>query len=86
VSWLTWTALGSGTAALGGALALEMAEGENRGISRTGAFFTGLGVAASAVGGVLLYIDLNPRKASDAAALGLGALPGGTRIAVSGRF
>lgn len=89
VSALTWAALGTGTAALGGALALEMAQGENHGISRTGAFFTGLGAAASTLGGVLLYLDLNAgTSAGSGHALGVGITPapGGTRATLSGRF
>jgi tetratricopeptide (TPR) repeat protein len=56
---LTWIALGLGTAAFGAALAIEMADREDSGISRTSAFFGGMGVAGSTLGGVLLYFDMN---------------------------
>jgi tetratricopeptide (TPR) repeat protein len=56
---LTWIALGLGTAAFGAALAIEMADREDPGISRTSAFFGGMGVAGSTLGGVLLYFDMN---------------------------
>jgi tetratricopeptide (TPR) repeat protein len=64
VSTLTWLALGVGTAALGAALIVEMANDDRAGLSRTGAFFGGAGAAACALGGVLLYVDLNPPSPS----------------------
>lgn len=54
---LTWAVLGAGTAALGAALFVEMANQNSGGISRTSAFFGGAGLSACAVGGVLLYVD-----------------------------
>ena len=56
-SALTWAVLGAGTAALGAALFVEMANQNSGGISRTAAFFGGAGLSACAVGGVLLYVD-----------------------------
>lgn len=68
---LTWVVLATGTAALGTALLVEMANDAPQGLSRTGAFFGGAGLAASALGGVLLYVDLSapeqsPKKAETA--------------------
>lgn len=56
---LTWVALGTGVLALGTALAIEMASSDQTGLSGGAAFFTGAGVAGSALGGVMLYFDLN---------------------------
>lgn len=80
---LTWVVLATGTAALGTALFVEMANKAPEGLSRTGAFFGGAGLAASALGGVLLYVDLSapegePRKAGLAAS--------GVQAAWTGRF
>lgn len=82
ISALTWLVLATGTAALGGALFVEMANANHEGVSRTGAFFAGAGLAASAVGGVLLYVDLSstdPQRPSP--------VPGANaRAVVTGRF
>jgi tetratricopeptide (TPR) repeat protein len=59
VTPLTWVVLATGTAALGTALFVEMANNNAQGLSRTGAFFGGAGLAASTLGGVLLYVDLS---------------------------
>lgn len=69
VTPLTWVVLATSTAALGTALFVEMANQDHEGVSRTGAFFGGAGLAAAAVGGVLLYVDLSapepePKKAA----------------------
>lgn len=61
---LTWVVLATSTAALGTALFVEMANKDPNGLSRTGAFFGGAGLAAAAVGGVLLYVDLSATHAS----------------------
>ncbi len=58
VSTLTWIVLGTATAALGGTLVAEMAAKNTNGLTRTGAFFGGVGITASVFGGVLLYLDL----------------------------
>ncbi|MGC4089672.1 MAG: PEGA domain-containing protein [Polyangiaceae bacterium] len=58
-SALTWIVLGAGTAALGTALFVEMANQDREGVSRTGAFFGGAGLSACALGGVLLYVDFH---------------------------
>ena len=58
VSALTWIVLGTATAALGGTLVAEMAAKNSSGLTRTGAFFGGVGITASVLGGVLLYLDL----------------------------
>ena len=58
VSTLTWLALGTATAAFGATLAAEMAAKNTSGLTRTGAFFGGIGIASSVFGGVLLYLDL----------------------------
>ena len=59
VSTLTWIVLGTGTAALGATLVAEMAAKNTGGLTRTGAFFGGIGITASVIGGVLLYLDLH---------------------------
>lgn len=59
VAPLTWIALGAGTLSLVTALTLEMSSSDTNGISRTSAFFAGVGLAGSAVGGVMLYLDMN---------------------------
>ena len=64
VKSLTWVVLATSTAALGTALFVEMANKDPNGLSRTGAFFGGAGLAAAAVGGVLLYVDLSATHAS----------------------
>lgn len=79
-SALTWAILGTGTAALGAALFVEMANQNSGGISRTAAFFGGAGLSACAVGGVLLYVDM--RALPDAAP----TKPGGVAATVSARF
>ena len=58
-STLTWIVLGTATAALGATLAAEMAAKNTSGLTRTGAFFGGIGITASVFGGVLLYLDLH---------------------------
>jgi hypothetical protein len=58
VSTLTWIVLGMGTAALGTTLGLEMAARNSSGLTRTGAFFGGVGLTASVLGGLLLHLDL----------------------------
>ncbi len=58
VSTLTWLVLGTATTAFAATLVAEMAAKNTRGLTRTGAFFGGVGIATSAVGGVLLYLDL----------------------------
>jgi hypothetical protein len=67
VTPLTWIVLGGGTLGLTSALFVEMANRESEGITRTGAFLAGIGITATAVGGVLLYVDLNPGKRGDKA-------------------
>ena len=60
LSLLTWTALATGGAALGTAVAIEAASDTASASIRPGtAFFAGLGTAASIVGGVLLYFRAN---------------------------
>jgi tetratricopeptide (TPR) repeat protein len=60
LSILTWTALATGGAALGTAVAIEAASDTSNSSIRPGtAFFAGLGTAASIVGGVLLYFKSN---------------------------
>jgi tetratricopeptide (TPR) repeat protein len=59
ISTLTWVVLATGTAALGAALFVEMANADREGVSRTGAFFAGAGLAGSTLGGLLLYADLS---------------------------
>jgi hypothetical protein len=39
-------------------LVVEMAEKNNSGLTRTGAFFGGIGITTSILGGVLLHLDL----------------------------
>jgi hypothetical protein len=58
VSTLTWIVLGTATAALATTLVVEMAEKNNSGLTRTGAFFGGVGITTSLLGGVLLHLDL----------------------------
>jgi hypothetical protein len=58
VSTLTWVVLGTATAALATTLVVEMAEKNNSGLTRTGAFFGGIGITTSILGGVLLHLDL----------------------------
>jgi tetratricopeptide (TPR) repeat protein len=83
VTRLTWVVLATSTAALGTALFVEMANEDPNGLSRTGAFFGGAGLAAAAVGGVLLYVDLSgAQRVSRVAALA----PTGVQAAISGRF
>lgn len=61
VSTLTLVTLGTGLALLGTALVAQVAGGgDSTGMSRTSAFFAGTGSGVSAMGGVLLYFDLNP--------------------------
>jgi tetratricopeptide (TPR) repeat protein len=81
-SALTWVVLGAGTAALGTALFVEMANQNAAGISRTGAFFGGAGLSACAVGGVLLYIDFKSVPDTATGALGVQ----GFSTSVRGRF
>jgi hypothetical protein len=79
VSALTWVVLGTGTAALASALFVEMANKNTTGLSRTGAFFGGAGLAASALGGLLLYVDLSVPEIAP-------ARPRAVRATLSGRF
>jgi tetratricopeptide (TPR) repeat protein len=77
VSALTWIALGTGTAALGATLVAEMAAKNSSGLTRTGAFFGGIGIATSVFGGVLMYLDLyepgaTPTQKRRAFAAGVG--------------
>jgi hypothetical protein len=58
VSTLTWLVLGTGTTALGATLVAEMAAKNTTGLTRTGAFFGGVGLTASVLGGLLLHLDL----------------------------
>jgi hypothetical protein len=58
VSAVTWLVLGTGTAALGTTLIVEMAQKNTTGLTRTGAFFGGVGLTASLLGGLLLHLDL----------------------------
>jgi hypothetical protein len=59
VSTLTWIVLGVGTAAIGTTLVVEMAQKNTTGLTRTGAFFGGVGLTASVLGGLLLHVDLH---------------------------
>lgn len=87
VAPLTWVVLGTGTAALATALFVEMANGENTGISRTSAFFAGAGLSASALGGLLLYVDLSAApSASRAGSLTPNQRPHGAIASVGARF
>lgn len=79
-SALTWVVLGAGTAALGTALFVEMANQNAGGISRTAAFFGGAGLSACAVGGVLLYVDFKAVPDTNT------GRAGGYGASVSGRF
>ena len=57
---LTWTALATGGAALGTAVAIEAAsDAPDSSIRPSTAFFAGVGVAASITGGILLYYKTN---------------------------
>lgn len=82
-SALTWVVLGVGTAALGTALFVEMANQDAGGISRTGAFFGGAGLSACAVGGILLYVDFKQPSDPNPAR---GAAPRGLTATLSARF
>jgi tetratricopeptide (TPR) repeat protein len=83
VTPLTWVMLGVGTAALGTALFIEMANQEQQGLSRTGAFFAGAGLCASALGGVLLYVDLSgPGRSTRKVAL----LPNSVEVSLKKQF
>jgi len=83
LSVLTWATLGVGTAALGTAVAVEASAGaKGSGIAPTTGFFAGLGTAAVAVGGVMLYFDLSDKSGDERHAT-LDAGPG--RIAASYR-
>jgi tetratricopeptide (TPR) repeat protein len=64
VSTLTWIVLGVGTAALGTTLVSEMAAKNSTGLTRTGAFFGGVGLTASLLGGVFLHLDLHEPDAT----------------------
>ena len=83
VTPLTWVMLGVGTAALGTALFVEMANQEQQGVSRTGAFFAGAGLCASALGGVLLYVDLSGGTHS---ARKVAGLPSSLAVSVKTNF
>jgi len=66
MSVLTWATLATGTAALGTAIAVEVASGsKSSGISPASAFFAGLGTAASVAGGVMLYFDLSDQAGDE---------------------
>ncbi len=80
VSGLSWGVLGTGVALLGAALVVEMANQETRGISKTSAFLAGGGIAATAVSGVLLYLDLNPSRPPMPSPTPNAARPSGRRV------
>jgi tetratricopeptide (TPR) repeat protein len=74
---VTWAALATATASLGTAVVLEVADDSGRrGIAPASAFFAGLGTAAAAAGGVLLYFDLSATPSGDRGVT-IGAAPGG---------
>jgi tetratricopeptide (TPR) repeat protein len=84
MSVLTWATLAAGTAALGTAIAVEVASGsKSSGISPATAFFAGIGTAATAVGGVMLYFDLSDQTSDDKHA---GLRPRGMVAGYSGSF
>ena len=67
VSTLTWLVLGTGTAALGATLVAEMAAKNTRGLTRTGAFFGGIGIAdLGARRRALVLGSLRARRYADA--------------------
>jgi tetratricopeptide (TPR) repeat protein len=74
---VTWVALAAATATLGTAIVVEVADDrERRGLAPLSAFFAGVGTAAAAAGGVLLYLDLNTPGSGDHA-VSLAPAPGG---------
>jgi len=84
MSVLTWATLATGTAALGTAIAVEVAAGgKSSGILPATTFFAGLGTAASAVGGVMLYLDLSDQAGDERHA---GVKPRGVVAGYSGTF
>jgi len=84
MSVLTWATLATGTAALGTAIAVEVASGnKSSGISPASAFFAGLGTAASLTGGVMLYFDLSDQASDDKHA---GLRPRGVVAGYRGSF
>lgn len=84
MSVLTWATLATGTAALGTAIAVEVASGsKSNGISPASAFFAGLGTAASLTGGVMLYLDLSDQGSDDKHA---GLRPRGVVAGYRGSF
>jgi tetratricopeptide (TPR) repeat protein len=83
VTPLTWVVLATSTAALGTALFVEMANKDPNGLSRTGAFFGGAGLAAATVGGVLLYVDLSAKERDRKSA---ALFPNVVHASLSGRF
>jgi len=60
VSIETLVTIGTGLVLLGTAIVAEAAS-DQRGMSRTTAFFAGAGLGVSGVGGAMLYFDLAPR-------------------------
>ena len=54
-------------------------------IAPASAFFAGLGTAAAAAGGVLLYLDLSHRSANDRA-VSIGAVPSGATLTYRSSF
>ena len=84
MSVLTWATLATGTAALGTAIAVEVASGsKSSGISPASAFFAGIGTAATAAGGVMLYFDLSDQAGDDKHA---GLRPRGVVAGYRGSF
>ena len=84
MSVLTWATLATGTAALGTAIAVEVAsDRKSSGIAPATAFFAGVGTAASAVGGVMLYLDLSDQAGDERHA---GLKPHGIVAGYSGKF
>jgi hypothetical protein len=74
---VTWAALAVATTTLGTAVVIEVADDrEARGIAPASAFFAGIGAAAAATGGVLLYFDLAASSPGERG-LSIGAAPGG---------
>jgi tetratricopeptide (TPR) repeat protein len=83
---VTWAALATATAALGTAVVLEVVDDSGRrGIAPASAFFAGLGTAAAAAGGVLLYLDLSGAPSAERGVT-IGAAPGGAVAAYRSAF
>lgn len=86
VTPLTWIVLGAGSAALATALFVEMANGDNTsGITRTGAFFAGAGLMGTALGGLLLYVDLSAGP-GEARGSSVRPLPRRALVSLGARF